>query len=145
MLHSQMRRFVPWAAAFALAACDTDTTAPLPEPPPQPAGEFKVEVAEPGVDGVVGELTQAPVFRVSGANGPASGVTVTFSALNGGSLQNTSATTDADGLASPGQWMLGPRPGLQWVSAIASGPGTRASVLACETAPCPPPEPEPEE
>lgn len=146
MLHRHIGRFVPWAAAFALAACDSTTLPPQPEPPAPPPAQVRIEVAELGADGVVGELTQAPVFRVSQGDGsPAGGVTVTFAPLNGGSLQNTSAVSDENGLASPGQWELGPRPGLQWVSATAIGPGVRSSVLACETAPCPPPPPEPED
>ncbi len=139
MLHRHVRRFTPWVAVLALAACESTTLPPLPDPPAPPPGQIRVEVAEPGLNGVVGEETVAPVFRALNVDGsPAAGVTVTFSALNGGGLEQTTATTDANGLASPGAWLLGPRPGLQWVSAIAVGPGTRSSVLACTELPCPP-------
>lgn len=145
MLRRHVRRLSPWVAALALAACESTTLPPLPEPDPPPPAQIRVELVEPAVPGVVGEQTPGPVFRALNVDGsPASGATVTFSPLSGGGLEFATAVADANGLVSPGFWTLGPRPGTQWVSATAIGPGIRASVLACEVAPCPP-EPEEEE
>lgn len=129
---SQVRRSTGWVLSLAvvgLAACETTTAPPLPEPPAPPAAQVRVEVAEPGEDGVVNTAVIGPVFRAVGADGsPAAGVTMTFTALNGGSLEHASATTDAAGLATPGAWTLGPRAAAQSVSAVVNGPAAVSSV-----------------
>src|SRR4051812_41879574 len=52
-------------------------------------------------------LTIVPTVIVKGANNqPAPGATVTFAVTGGGSIATTSATTDANGQASTGAWVV---------------------------------------
>lgn len=65
----------------------------------------------------------APAVRLLRTDGsPHSGVTVTFAVTSGGgTLQQASAATDADGWASAGRWTLGTGLGTQAVRASAPG------------------------
>ena len=65
----------------------------------------------------------APALRVLRVDGvPEAGVPVTFAiSAGGGTLQQTSTVTDADGLVSAGGWTLGPTLGTQTVSATVPG------------------------
>jgi glucose/arabinose dehydrogenase len=54
------------------------------------------------------------------AGQPKPGVTVSFAAANGGSVQNTTAVSDASGMASVGRWTLGPGAGSQTLQATAA-------------------------
>jgi hypothetical protein len=78
-------------------------------------------------------LPTAPTFLVSGRSGPLAGVTVTFAAqAGGGSLDASSAVTNASGVASLPAFTLGPAPGENRVRATA---GTvSADLVAIATA-----------
>ncbi len=136
---SQVRRSTGWVLSLAvvgLAACETTTTPPLPEPPEPPAAQVRVELVEPSEDGLVNTVVAGPVFQALNVDGsPAAGVTMNFAVLNGGSLENTSATTDAAGLATPGEWTLGPRPITQYLNAVVNGPAALTSVQALDALP----------
>ncbi len=86
-----------------------------------------------------GRATEEPVrARVAGRSGAGlSGVVVAFEVVGGGgSVPNSSAVTDADGLASPGRWTMGP-PGPQELRATVVGLESvvfRATALATPVA-----------
>ena len=64
-------------------------------------------------------VATTPVIEVVDGHGnPVPGVPVVF-AVQSGSLERTSAQTDATGRASPGRWTLGTRSGFQSVTAMA--------------------------
>ena len=61
-----------------------------------------------------------PSVVVTNAAGPMAGVTVTFiAALGGGTVSGGTATTNAQGLATVGGWVLGPQPGVNRLRATA--------------------------
>jgi len=70
-----------------------------------------------------------PAVRLADVHGkPAVGVTVIFFALGGGgSVQGGWTYTDANGVARPRQWTLGPLPGVDTVLALYSGPALTGS------------------
>lgn len=84
-------------------------------PPPPPAAPASLSLA--AGDGQSGAPSAAvaikPSVRVRDAQGrPLQGVAVAFTVeAGGGSVQQASATTGADGTASPGDWTLGPSEG----------------------------------
>jgi hypothetical protein len=65
----------------------------------------------------------APSVRISNQSGnPVAGVSVTFSASDGGVVLPSSAViTDASGLAAPTSWTLGPHAGPQTLTAVSAG------------------------
>ena len=135
MLHRLVCHRPVWfvvAAAVGLGACNDTTTPPLPDPPPPPAGQMSVEVVDAPTGGVVNGPADAPVtVRVLNLDGSvASGAPVTFTLLNGGTVQNATATSDAAGLASPGEWVLGTKAGSQRLVARASGAPLSIDVVA---------------
>jgi glucose/arabinose dehydrogenase len=79
-------------------------------------------------------VPNAPAVIVRDAAGAIkAGVTVSFAPANGGSVQNTTAVSDANGVASAGRWTLGPAAGTQTLEARADGYGAisfSASALA---------------
>jgi hypothetical protein len=76
-----------------------------------------------------------PSVVVYNLAGRAPGVTVTFSVTGGGRVVNATATTDANGVASPGSWVLGavggPNTLTASVSAVSAPPVT-ARAIGCE-------------
>lgn len=78
-------------------------------------------INQPGIVGTA--VAQPPVVRVNDQAGvPLAGVTVTFAVTaGGGSIQNTTATTGADGRATAGTWTLGPTAGQNQVTASVAG------------------------
>lgn len=74
----------------------------------------------------------APSVRVQDANGSAiANVTVRFAvASGGGSLTGDSATTDASGRATVGQWVLGTSPGTNTLRATVGGTSLAAIISA---------------
>jgi glucose/arabinose dehydrogenase len=67
-------------------------------------------------------LARAPSVQVLDAdNRPVPGVTVNFAAGQGGSLERGSNVSNAQGVASPGAWTLGPVEGEQTLTASAEG------------------------
>ena len=98
-----------------LASCGGggDSVAP-PPPPPFAAPASLSLVAGDGQSGAPGApVSVKPSVRVRDAQGRAlPGVAVAFAVeAGGGSVQQPSATTGADGTASPGDWTLGPSEG----------------------------------
>ena len=87
------------------------------------------------LNGVVGTAASpTPSVQVTGSDGqPFAGTSVSFSAGGGGSVAQSSATTDASGTASAGSWTLGTAAGAQTLTATASGLGSvtfRATAVA---------------
>lgn len=120
------------AAALFLVACGGggggnasggDGTGELP--PPTPASlaiaSGNDQTAAPGTT-----LAVDPTVIVEDNDGrPVAGVTVSFTVTSGGgSIESTSARTDANGLASAGHWTLGPDPGLGVLSAAVAQLGS---------------------
>jgi hypothetical protein len=67
-------------------------------------------------------LPAAPSVVVRDAAGaPLPGLTVTFTPSDGGSVGSTTVTTGANGVASPGNWVLGPTPGPSTLRASVAG------------------------
>lgn len=104
------------ALALLLAACSSS------EAPPKPAALSAT--AGSNLTATVGTATAAaPSVKVTDEGGsPVPNVVVTFAVTaGGGTLQRTSATTDAQGVASAGQWTLGTTAGTNTVTATAPG------------------------
>ncbi|MCU0950563.1 MAG: RICIN domain-containing protein, partial [Burkholderiaceae bacterium] len=102
---------------------------------PQGSGTLSAAPGSSNQSATVGTaLPLAPAVVVRDASGTVrSGITVSFTPRNGGSVQQTTAVSDASGLASPGRWTLGPVAGTQTLEAAADGFGTAvlsASALA---------------
>ncbi len=131
-----MRRLLPasrsWYAlvvSAALAACGGDG----PTPPGggggggganTPAAVARTNDNTNNQRATVGTaVANAPAVRVTNAAGAAvANVTVTFAVTaGGGTLGATSATTNADGVASAGSWTLGATPGANTVTATVAG------------------------
>ena len=83
-------------------------------------------------------VSVAPAVRITDPAGvPVPGVTVTFAVTGGGgSISGASATTNADGVATLGSWILGPSPGENAVSASALSL-TSVTFTATAVAPTP--------
>lgn len=91
---------------------------------PQGAPQMEAVANSTDQTGTAGlAVTNAPAVRLRNASGAlVSGVTVSFAvASGGGTVQNTSALTDANGVASSGRWTLGGTAGQQTVTASAAG------------------------
>ncbi|MBR9991332.1 MAG: hypothetical protein KFH98_16330, partial [Gemmatimonadetes bacterium] len=88
-------------AAVAFHACSDG-----PSAPPQPAA-LQVSGTIPGT-AVVGSVV-TPAVRVADAQGnPVAGTTVAFAVTDGGgTIENASAASNSDGIASPGAWTFG--------------------------------------
>lgn len=95
-----------------------------------------VAVAGTNQSSLVGTPLQvAPSVQVTDVYGnPVSGAEVSFTLQNGGSLQAPRASTDAGGLASPGQWTLGTGAGGQILLATVSGSTATPPVVIIATA-----------
>lgn len=80
-------------------------------------------VSQSGVSGIA--VTVNPTVNVrDGLGGPVSGVTVSFSVVSGGgTIQNASAISDANGQANGGTWTTGPTAGANLLRASITLPG----------------------
>jgi hypothetical protein len=117
-----MRRSV-WAVAFlvsAIVACSDASTrpgssslgSPAPTSPPV-ARTFVVlqALSDTGISAsAASAVPDAPRVRVTDDTGkPVAGVRVSFAVIRGsGSLRDTLVTSDAEGVATSGTWILGP-------------------------------------
>lgn len=134
MLHRNVRQ-VGWLAAAALGtllgACSDNTTG-TPNGPPAAVPAFTIEVVSQPTSGPVGEALPEPVVvRLKNPDGSiAAGERVTFTTANGGLVENSSATTDGDGLANSGEWVLGRAAGNQRLVAAASAANVGIDVTA---------------
>lgn len=101
----------------------TDTTqqpAPAPQSPVAPQAASISAVAGEGQSANLGlAVSVAPSVVVRATDGSTmAGVAVTFRVLSGGgSVQNQTSTTNAEGIASAGKWTLGTTPGANTVEA----------------------------
>lgn len=109
------------AAALTLGACSDSATGATV------AASISV-VSGGSQSGTVGTALAAPlVVKVTNSNGDAvSGATVTFASTANGTLGNSTATTDAQGMAQT-TFVLGPLAGTQTVTATVSGVTTPAT------------------
>lgn len=101
-------------ACAVLHSCGGDEPVVPPDPEPDVPTDLVVHAGDAQV-ATTGTAVPDPVqVRVTGRTGAAlAGVLVTFAVTaGGGSIERADATTDANGIASPGRWTLGP-PGPQ--------------------------------
>jgi plastocyanin len=106
-----------------LSGCGGDSGTP-------PSTISIAKTAGEGQDGVVGQPLAGPLtVTVTDAGAASAGTTVTWATTSGGSLQPTSAPTDANGIAST-TWTLGTTSGSQTVTATVSGANTPATFTA---------------
>ncbi len=116
------------AALFAVTACgggDGDTPT-VPTPTPQPAS--LVESGGPLTAQVGGTLTTGVTVLGSGGQ-PISGFRVVFAPISGGSVNPSTVTTGADGVALT-QWTLGGIVGTQRLQATAGGVSVQIPATA---------------
>jgi hypothetical protein len=102
----------------AVSGCSSDPTSPGSESLAKAAGDAQT--------GVVGSaLLVAPSVQVIDGNGnTVYGVSVIFAVTSGGgSVAQTSVTTDSSGIATSGVWTLGPAGGANTLTAAAAGVG----------------------
>lgn len=141
MLHRNVRLTMGWlvAAALGLGACSSDNNyepAPNPVPPPsEGATTVRLAVTSKPTSGTTGTAVVTPVVvKATDVNGNALvGQQISFTLTSGGTLQRSSATTDAQGLASPGTWTLGNLKGNQRLVASAGGSSVFVDVNAVVT------------
>ncbi len=131
-----MRRRFPAPLLLIVAACGGGS----PTTTPPPGGTTPAVISIQAGDGQAAEpgatLSIKPVVAVKDAAGRGvGGVTVSFTIdSGGGSLQATSATTAADGTASPGDWHLGNSEGRNVMSASAASLATAKFVATATIA-----------
>lgn len=78
---------------------------------------------------VPGITIPGPTVLVTGSQGPAAGISVSFNLLSGnGTIEHSTAVTDAKGLASAGAWTLGVGVGYNWIR-VTVGAGDAMRVL----------------
>src|SRR6266550_3692975 len=100
------------ATLLVLSACRSDsTTSPVEEGRPEAEA-----VTQTSISGIVGAVASpAPVVRLSDSktHKPLAKIPVEFRVvLGGGYITNAIVITDSAGLASPGDWTFGTRPGV---------------------------------
>lgn len=93
---------------------------------------------------ILSSLPAQPSIRlVDSLDAPRAGIPVTFTASHGGRVTNASTSTNADGVATPGTWVLGDIPGQQslearvsdaTISLAATATGTPVHYLAASVA-----------
>ncbi len=99
-----------------------------PASQPQASGLYVVLVDSIPFDcRTPGATIPGPTVLVTGAQGPAAGILVSFNQLSGnGTIEHPSAITDVNGLASAGAWTLGIGVGYNWIRVTAgTGDATR--------------------
>ena len=114
---STAKRMTLVATAASLMAC-------TPDSPLDPASRPRTPAMVGAVDafpqsGIVGrEVARVPGVFVGDQDGqPVEGILVSFTASEGGSSARDTARTNASGIASPGSWKLGTRPGAYTLTA----------------------------
>jgi PKD repeat protein len=96
-----------------LASCGGAGDSVAPPPPPVAPASLSLAAGDGQSGAPSAAVAIKPSVRVRDAQGrPLQGVAVAFTVeAGGGSVQQASATTGADGTASPGDWTLGPSEG----------------------------------
>ncbi len=104
-------------AALAVWGCGEDKMGPPPTPTGIQASAGDGQTAAAGT-----AVPTAPAVLVTSANGPLAGVTVTFAVTSGnGSVTGASATSNGNGIATVGSWVLGTTAGTHTLSATVAG------------------------
>ncbi len=112
-------RALPWMIlGFAgLWSCGEDKMGPPPNPTGIQASAGDGQTAAAGM-----AVAIAPSVLVTGANGPISGVSVVFAVASGnGSVTGGSATSNSNGIAAVGGWVLGTLAGPNTLTATVTG------------------------
>lgn len=113
----QFRRRLASVLMLAVVACDSSVA-------PAPRKAATLERLTPGnLTGIVAtDISPAPAVIIKDQNGvPLAGIAVEFAATGGGTLQDQSISTNAEGVASAGQWTLGTRAGQQVLTVRSAG------------------------
>lgn len=122
------RRLSPRHLAISLAlgllatGCGSDPSNPTPPPPPPPPqvpATLSIHAGQGQVTAAGAPVPVNPAVVVKDAQGtPVVGVRVNFTVTEGGGAIGVAGTyTDQGGIATPGQWTLGPNPGPQAIRA----------------------------
>ncbi|MEO7998351.1 MAG: hypothetical protein ABI852_12955, partial [Gemmatimonadaceae bacterium] len=119
-----LARVVP---ILVLAACGKDD--------PQVATTF-VATSGSSVTGIAGApISPAPTVTIKDQHGRGFGNVSVKWTTSAGRLTNDSSKTDANGVASPGGWTLGPISGVQTLTATVVGASTQPVVITATVAP----------
>ena len=95
---------------------------------------FTIEAGDAQTGQILSDLPVAPAVKlVDSLGAPRVGIPVTFTATRGGRVVNTSTSTNAQGVATPGTWTLGDIPGEQTLEARVSDATARLSATATGT------------
>ena len=115
------RSSLPLVILLTLMGCPGGSTGP-PEPPPE-AGVISLSAGDEQMARVGMPVPVRPAVRVTSDDGdPVPGATVRFRVISGGgSLAGETAVTDANGVATVGNWTLGTEVGPQSMRAAISG------------------------
>ena len=135
----RLSSLVSLLAVATLAACGGGGGDPV-EPQPTPAQVVAVTGAAAQTATVGTAVPIVPTVRVVSNQGqPMAGVTVAFTVTGGGSIGAASAQTNAEGIASPGSWTLGPTAGANTLVATV---GTLSATFTATGTTTPPPSSE---
>ena len=128
-----LNRILPLIAAASIIACDSPTTDPGPDPDLVSASIVAGNNQSAAPAALLGSAIRIRV--VKGANTPVAGRAVTWTvATGGGTLTETSATTNAAGEATA-RWTLGPNPGVQTVKISVADIAGQLTATATATTP----------
>lgn len=95
---------------------------------------FTIEAGNAQTGQILTDLPVAPAVKLADSLGaPRVGIPVTFTATRGGRVVNTSTSTNAQGVATPGTWTLGDIPGEQTLEARVSVATVRLTATATGT------------
>ena len=137
LLRRYLVRLAATLTAVAAIACSSDPAAAPSAPPDPPGPPNSTTPASLSAHAGNGQTAQAgsalpinpAVMVLNAQSAPLSGVQVNFAVeAGGGSLEATSATTNAQGVASPGRWTLGPSAGPQRIGATVQNYSSIAKV-----------------
>lgn len=119
-------------AVVAVLACGGDS----PTAPPLVAPAISAATGDGATATVASAPTQAPSVVVTDSHGQRrSGIVVTFTPDSiSGTVANTTATTDAAGIASAGTWTFGTRAGPQRITVTGTVDGKALSTTLSATA-----------
>ncbi|CAN5657744.1 hypothetical protein BH23GEM1_BH23GEM1_06050 [soil metagenome] len=117
MPQRQLARRLASVLMLSAAACES------PVEPALKSATTLERVTPASLTGMVAaEVSPAPVVLIKDQNGvPLAGIAVAFAVTGGGTLHNQSIRTNAEGLASVGQWTLGTKAGEQTLIAQSQG------------------------
>jgi hypothetical protein len=118
-------------AAAALFACNNDSTSPTPV-----AAAIAPSSSPPATALVATAVAGPSVLVTNSAGTPIEGVVVNFDVTaGGGALQYSTATSDAQGIASAGLWQIGPKVGANTATATVEGVAPVTFTVASQPGP----------